>query len=277
MALFTLVSASGSPGVTATALGMALHWPRPVVLVEADPTGGSGVLGGYFRGGVDHPGLMELVMAHRSALLAETLPRIVMPVEGSQASILVGSKSHEQAAGLARLWDPLLGVLREVAAAGQDVLVDAGRLGLASWPRPLVADSDLTLLVTRSTLPSLVAARSWAGTLAEDVLPGHAAGVLLVGEGRPYNGGEISKTLGLPVVGSVAWDPRQAAVFSEGADKPKPRLLGAKAAERVFAQSGYVTSLQAAGEAMRKAVEGAARDPLFRGIIAARRGEEARS
>ena len=45
-----LASASGSPGVTTTALGMALLWPRPVLLVEADPTGGSGLLAGYFRG-----------------------------------------------------------------------------------------------------------------------------------------------------------------------------------------------------------------------------------
>lgn len=277
MALFTLCSASGSPGVTATALGLALSWPRPVVLVEADPTGGSGILAGYFKGGLDHSGLMDLVMAIRGGVLAETLPRVVMSVEGSQASILVGARSHDQAAGLARLWDPLLGVLRDVSAAGQDVLVDAGRLGLASWPRPLVAEADLTLLLTRSTLPSLVAARSWAATLGEDVLPGHAAEVLLIGAGRPYNAAEISRTMGLPVLGSVAWDPRRAAVYAEGADRPTSRLRGAKAAERVFDQSGYVASLRAAGEAMRKAVDGAARDPLFRGIIAARRGEEARA
>lgn len=36
MAIVALVSASGSPGVTATALGLALLWPRPVMLVEAD-------------------------------------------------------------------------------------------------------------------------------------------------------------------------------------------------------------------------------------------------
>ena len=50
MAVVALASASGSPGVTTTALGLALLWPRPVLLVEADPTGGSGLLAGYFRG-----------------------------------------------------------------------------------------------------------------------------------------------------------------------------------------------------------------------------------
>ena len=49
MALIVLTSAAGSPGVTTTAVGLALTWPRPVLLVEADPTGGSAVLAGYFR------------------------------------------------------------------------------------------------------------------------------------------------------------------------------------------------------------------------------------
>ena len=50
MALIVLTSAAGSPGVTTTALGLALTWHRPVLLVEADPTGGSALLAGYFRG-----------------------------------------------------------------------------------------------------------------------------------------------------------------------------------------------------------------------------------
>jgi len=40
MALIALASATGAPGVSTTALGLALNWPRPVVLVEADPNGG---------------------------------------------------------------------------------------------------------------------------------------------------------------------------------------------------------------------------------------------
>ena len=50
MAVIALTSASGSPGVTTTAVALAFLWPRPVVLVEADPTGGSAILAGYFRG-----------------------------------------------------------------------------------------------------------------------------------------------------------------------------------------------------------------------------------
>ena len=273
MAVVTLVSAAGSPGVSTTALGMALTWPRPVLLVEADPSGSSAILAGYLRGTSDHVGLVDLVMAHRSGLLSEALPRMVMRLDGEQGrvSVLVGSRSHDQAAGLARLWEPLVGVLRELSADGQDVIVDAGRLGLASWPRPLVAHSDVTALVTRSSLPALVAARSWAAALAEDVLPGHEARLLMVGEGRPYGVGEAARTLGLSSLAGIEWDPARAAVFSEGAAKPKPRFGGEAAADRSFEQSGYVASLRGAGAALRKVCEGIAVDPL-RGLITARAG-----
>jgi Mrp family chromosome partitioning ATPase len=46
MSVIVLTSASGSPGVSTTAVGLALSWPGPVLLVEADPTGGSAVLAG---------------------------------------------------------------------------------------------------------------------------------------------------------------------------------------------------------------------------------------
>lgn len=272
MALITLVSAAGSPGVTTTALGLALTWPRPVLLVEADPTGGLGILAGYFRGLRDHPGLVDLVMADRSGLLADTLPRILLRVDGTDVSILVGSKSHDQAPGLSRLWEPLMGLLLELSASGQDVVVDAGRLGLASWPRPLVAHSDLTLLVSRSNLVSLVAARSWASTLADDVLPAHEVRLLLVGEGRRYSAGEASRTLGVPMLASVDWDPARASVFSEGAAKPRPRFGGESAADRAFNHSGYMASLRAAGEAIRKVTTPSKRDAVLQGMIATRTG-----
>ena len=38
--LIALASVKGSPGVTSAALALAAVWPNPVVLVEADPSGG---------------------------------------------------------------------------------------------------------------------------------------------------------------------------------------------------------------------------------------------
>ena len=62
MALYALVSAGGSPGVTTTALALALSWPSPVVVAECDPSGGD-VLAGLFAGHLEaRSGLLALAM-----------------------------------------------------------------------------------------------------------------------------------------------------------------------------------------------------------------------
>lgn len=259
MAMITLVSASGAPGVTSTALALASSWPRPVLLVEADPSGSSALLAGFWRGSRDHTGVVDLVKAQRAGVLAETLLRMAIPLEGTQASVIVGSRSHEQSAGLVRLWEPLAGVLRDLAARDQDVIVDAGRLGLERAPVPLREHADLTVLVVRTRLVSLAAARSWAMTLQEESLPGRESRLLLVGPGRPYTAAEVGRALGLGVVGSIAWDPLRAAVFSEGDPLPPARgvrkwLGGTDAAVAAFAASKYQRSVNAAGEAIRELV-----------------------
>ena len=93
MAIIALTAGSGSPGVSTTTVGLALCWPRPVVLVEADPTGGSGILAGYFQGQVAHDGgLIELAMAQREDLVAAELPHQLLDLPGSQARLLPGSR-----------------------------------------------------------------------------------------------------------------------------------------------------------------------------------------
>lgn len=263
MGLITFTSAGGAPGVTSTALALATCWPRPCLLVEADPSGASALLAGFWRGTRDHTGLVDLVKAHRAGVLADALLRMAMPVEGTQASVIIGSRSHEQAAGLARLWEPLAGVLRDLAARDQDVLVDAGRLGLDGSPGPLIDQADVTVLVCRTRLASVAAARSRALTLSEGGLPGHDVRLLLVGARRPYSAGEVGRALGIPVVGSIEWDPDRAAVFSDGAPLPTVsgvrRLLGGDAAA-VFAASAYQRSVRAAGESLRALVDRSERE-----------------
>ena len=220
MALIVLASASGSPGVTTTALGIALVWHRPVVLVDADPVGGSALLAGYFQGTVsDDDAMVHLVLARRDGRLAEVLPRTMISVPGTYVSILPGPKSHAQAGSLSELWRALAFELRALEQTGQDVIVDAGRLGMVHSPQGLIRAADLALLVTRTDLPALAAARQWAAEWTEGTQDGTgAAGVaaLLVGAGRPYEASEVAKVLALPVLESLAWDPRSARVFSEG-------------------------------------------------------------
>src|SRR3954451_23921027 len=123
MAVVALASASGSPGVTTTALGLALLWPRPVLLVEADPTGGSGVLAGYFRGMREYDaGLIELALT--ASNLSDALADVARPIEGTTVSFVAGTRSHTQASALRDLWGPLAEALGELEANGQDVIVD---------------------------------------------------------------------------------------------------------------------------------------------------------
>lgn len=249
MAVVALCSAAGSPGVTTTSLGLALLWPRPVLLVEADPTGGSGILAGYFRGIRPYDqGLVELALSADE--VAELLPRIAQSIGSSSAAFVPGPRAHSQAPALTGLWSPLLTALQDLETTGQDVIVDCGRLGLTAWPEPVLAGADLSLVVCRTHLPAIAAARSWAETAGR----GHPAwtnpGVLLVGEGQPYSANEVNNVLGLPVHAVVADDPQSAAVLHRGATVPDR-----------FDRSPLVRSLHAAISAIH-AVVGARRADL---------------
>lgn len=220
MAIIALASASGSPGVTTTALGLALAWPRPVLLVEADPTGGSGLLAGYFRGTREYDaGLIELALT--ASNLSDALSDVARPIEGTTVSFVAGTRSRTQASALRDLWAPLADALLELESSGQDVIVDAGRLGLAGTPEPVLDTADLALLVSRTTLPALSALRSWADAFERPPLDLHQSGVLLVGEGQPYGAREVASVVSLPVLSSLPDDAAAAAVFSRGAPPPK--------------------------------------------------------
>lgn len=228
MAVIALTSASGSPGVTTTAFGMALLWPRPVLLLEADPTGGSGLLAGYFRGTREYVGgLIELALT--SSSIHDGLAEVSERIDGTTVSFVAGTRSHTQAAALRDLWQPLSEELADLESTGQDVIVDAGRLGLIGAPEPLLANADLTLIVTRTTLPAISAARSWADSVQRGAFDWQQPGVLVVGEGQPYSSREVARALNSPVVATVPDDPESAAVFSRGAQPPKRFQTGALA------------------------------------------------
>jgi hypothetical protein len=137
MAMIVLASAAGSPGVTTSALGLALTWPRPVLLIEADPTGGSAMLAGFFRGtAAQTTGLIDLAWAYREGLLTEALSELPIPVPDSSASLLPGVRAHTQAGSLAALWDPLATALKGLDRTGRDVIIDGGCIVYYAWTWP---------------------------------------------------------------------------------------------------------------------------------------------
>jgi hypothetical protein len=253
MALIVLFSASGSPGVTASALGLALTWSRPVLLVEGDPTGGSAVFAGYLRAkSAPTSSLIDLALAQRHGQLSEAIAASTLRMHGppdSAVSLLPGTRAHGQARSLLPLWQTLAAELKALETTGQDVIVDAGRLGLAGSPEPLIYAADLALMVTRTDLVSLSAARSWAQTLRtgfEGVGGSSSLGLLLVGEGEPYSARDVQKVLQIPVVASLAWDPAAADVFAKGAKAPRrfdsSRLVRSLTAARTSIQSAVTTN-----------------------------------
>lgn len=245
MAVIALCSAQGSPGVTATAVGLALAWPRPVLLVEADPTGSSGVLTGWFRGARDYEsGLIELAFA--SEPVADLLPQVSVALDDTdpdyRARFVAGPRSHVQAQGLRDLWSPLAGALADLDETGQDVIVDAGRLGASGSPAHLLASADLTVMLLRSHLPAVAGARAWAELVRRDRLWPNP-GLMVVGPGDPYGPREVTRVLGLPVVGTLPDDPAGAAVYHRGANPP-----------RRFESGAFQRSLDAAAGALITAV-----------------------
>lgn len=238
MVVVALCSASGSPGVTTTSVAMALNWPRPVVLVEADPTGGSGILAGFLRGTVEYDvGLIELALSPLD--VADGLRDVTRPI-APEVSFVAGVRTPAQSRALRELWPSLAVALSDLDASGQDVIVDAGRLGLQGSPQPLLEEADLTLLVIRGHLPALAAARAWTDQARHPSTGWQHAGLLLIGEGQPYRAQEVTKVLGLPVVADLPDDPDSAAVFHRGVAPP-----------RRFQTAPFVRALQAAVQSVR--------------------------
>jgi hypothetical protein len=227
MSVVCLTSASGSPGVTTTAVALALSWPRPVLLVEADPTGGSGILAGFLRGTTAYDaGLIELALSPLG--VAEALRDLVRPLS-TTVSFVAGTRTHTQAGALGDVWEPLAIALSDLDSTGQDVIIDAGRLGLNGSPKALLDTADLTLLMVGATLPAIAAARSWAEAAAKPGSGWRHSGAFLIGAGNPYRAAEVTKVLGIPVIAGLPDDPEAAAIYHRGASPPRHFETGAYA------------------------------------------------
>lgn len=231
MGTLVLASASGAPGVTTTALGLTLAWPRPALLADCDRDAPQAVLAGYL-GGADprRRGLVGLAHAHREGrpldVLAECLP---LPPHHHQA-FLPGFANPGQVQLFNPVWPALAHALAALGAGPRDVIIDGGRLGPAGLPLPLVRSADVVAVVTGTSLRALAGIRHHLPPLVEAAgeRPG-AVGLVVVGEGRPYSAREVSDAFGLPVLATLPWDPVHAATLSDGVPRTgrNPRLARA--------------------------------------------------
>jgi len=187
------------------------------------------MLAGFFGGFQAPPqSVVDLLLAHRNARLAEQFPQSLLEVKGTAASVLPGPRSHAQAHSALELWEPLSMIWKALGGSGTDVLIDAGRLGMESYAEVLLRHSDLVLLVTKADLPCLAAAKQWA----EGALETHrlhpetpAWAVVLVGSGHPYSSKEVSSVLDLPVLAQLPFDPKGASAYSHGSRRKRKTRL----------------------------------------------------
>lgn len=220
MAVVVLASAAHSPGVTTTALALALTWPRPVLLADCDRTPSQAVLAGFLQGSDPRGrGLTGVLQAHRERRPLETVLDqeclSLDPADSVARSFLPGL-SHPGTVGLfGSAWPDLMAAF---AAHESDVLVDAGRIGVDGLPPAMTAAADLVLIVARTSLVSLAALRLYLPLVIESQ---GKSGLLLVGEGMPYRASEVEAQFGAEVWGSMHHDPMSAAVLSEGLPAPR--------------------------------------------------------
>lgn len=255
--LVALISASGSPGVSTTALGLTLTAPTPrVLLVEADPIGGSPVHAGFLRGTREAAAarsdrsLINLVDPARRGSIADAFGRQVVAIPtddpDTDAWCVPGLRTTGQADAMRDTWAPLGSHLNGLARRGATVVVDAGRYGHRSGPEDLIRQADLVIVLTRT---SMTAVEVLCGTLhsIRDLLRRHkspsALGLITIGD-TPYTPGEVSKAAAVPLISALPDSPHSA-VFADGS------TLGSWRRSR----SGYLRNLEKTWTKMHTFIE----------------------
>jgi hypothetical protein len=222
--IVTLTTARPGSGSTTAAVGLAAVWPRPVLLVEADPCGYSPILAGTLAASVPAgPGVLDAAMAARAGRICEDLPAMLVDLPGTRARVLPGLASPAQRGALSgALWLDFADALRGWAAAdGTDLLLDTGPLTGSGHPAALHAAADLVCLVTRPDLVGVSSARNWADELAAAMPDPSRLRLLVAGAHRSYTAHQVASYLRLPLLADLGDDPAAAAHYSGG--EPLPR------------------------------------------------------
>ena len=236
MSVFALASSKGSPGVTTMAVALASWWPRPSIVIEADPAGGDLAARLALP---EEPGLVSLAAAHRRRPTAESSNTTVLEhfVQETAAGIraVVAPASPRQAVAA-------LGLLPEVAPPlaprGTDLLVDIGRMSEpavgargATNRIALAANAEMWVWVCRPQLADLA---HLAAALQDPKATDRKQILVLVGAG-PYPSDEVTETLGVTVLGRLPADPAGAAALWAGETKRWRRSILGRASKDLAA------------------------------------------
>lgn len=177
--LTVLYSAKGAPGVTSATLALGAVWPRPAVLLEADPSGGDLAYRCRAAGGgslASSPNLLGFAAAARGDR-ETTIQEWVQPL-ACGVQVVVGVQQPAQARGISDLWRRMSVI---AASAEVDVIVDLGRLAPDAATMPLFVAADARVPVMTSTVDSILHTRAH---LLDTTVAGGRTVPLLVGPHR---------------------------------------------------------------------------------------------
>ncbi|MCI2420093.1 hypothetical protein MOQ72_21865 [Saccharopolyspora sp. K220] len=224
MPVLTMLSAKDSPGVTTTIAALATTWPGPVLVVDADPSGGDlvpGWLGPWSAGGQIQTDRGVVSFCHATRQL------VSVPAEGffghvhtvphtRHVRLLAGVADPAQATAVGDDgWRRIATAARDLSRdSGPDVLIDAGRY-TPGTPWPLIAGSDLVLLTVRTSLRHIHAALPIARTLRDAVAPDRLGIAACAATDRSAH--FVAGLLGMPLALVLPDEPDGARVLSDGA------------------------------------------------------------
>lgn len=252
MALISFFSAKGAPGTTSTAMLVAALWPRPTLLVDADPAGGDVLMRLPTEAGIaltQRPGLLTLLPLARHGLAPGVVMDHSQVAQGGQR-LLVGLDSPEQAEASAALWPTLARTFDELP--GADVIIDLGQLSARSSQLALAERSDMVVGVIRPTPASVMHMRQRLTALTRTLstLGADAPLVGLVAIADVQQQGEASSALatvltdvpGVHHLGMIAHEPRAERMFhGDLMVRPERTMLvrsGRTLVQRLVAQLG---------------------------------------
>jgi hypothetical protein len=201
----------------------AALWPRPSILVDADPMGGDLALWMVAPDGdplrTDR-GLLSLLPLARRGLAPEVVLDHLQVAMGGQ-QVVTGFAGPEQSEAVGPRWATLAAAFADVP--GNDVILDAGRAHSTAVHLPLLQQADVVVCVMRPHVAGVVHARERLRGLRDRLQPadgsGPRVGLVCVHDVRRQR--EVLSAIEavqfhLPWVeafGQVALDPRAARMF----------------------------------------------------------------
>ena len=239
MATICLLSAKGSPGVTTTTVALTSAWAgaapgRRAIAIDADPIGGD-FAAGVLRGAMPlTAGMLALATTRGTDPSVAIDSAAVHLRRDGTARVIPGVPDRARAGALPLAWDVLCAAGPQLGSAGSDLLIDAGRVEPSTAAAPWLAECDRAVLLVRPTLPAVTAARRLAAhwTTAATAQSGVPLELVVVASPSPYSEAEVAGAIGLPLLGTIPFDPETALVHSAG----MPPTRG-------FARSGYARGI----------------------------------